>query len=91
MTTTITIAKNGASRSIVALYPVAAVQGLHHLQFSSQWSCAKNPDELVRQFGVSVDISDLRALHAWLGTYLQVNADPVVEHLPADDTEGGAA
>jgi hypothetical protein len=87
--TVITITDNRASRAIVALQPVPAVQDLHNLQISSQWSGAKNPEALNPMVSLCPDTDDLRALHAWLGTYLQVNADPVVEHLPSDDTEGG--
>lgn len=89
--TEITITNNQSSRAIVSLEPVALAPGLHALQISSQWSNVKNPEQLHRLVGLHPDTADLRALHAWLGTYLQVNADPVVEHLPSDDTEGGAA
>lgn len=89
--TEITITNNRASRAIVSLEPVALVQDLHALQISSQWLGVKNPEQLHRLVSLHPSTEDLRALHAWLGTYLQVNADPVVERLPSDDTEGGAA
>ncbi len=71
----ITITNNGASRVIVALQPVPAVQNLHNLKISSQWSGVKNPDALHAIASLNPDTDDLRALHAWLGTYLEVNAD----------------
>ena len=72
--TTINIATNKASSSVVALTPLAAIHGLHHLSVGSKWSNVKAPDELRNQLGLSLDISDLRTLHQWLGTYLELNA-----------------
>jgi hypothetical protein len=72
--TEITITNNQAGRAIVSLEPVALVRHLHALQISSQWSGVKNPEQLVRPVGLHPTTEDLRALHAWLGTYLEVNA-----------------
>jgi hypothetical protein len=71
--TEITITNNQASRAIVSLEPVALVRDLHALQISSQWSGVKNPEQLVRLVSLHPATEDLRALHAWLGTYLEVN------------------
>jgi hypothetical protein len=86
--TEITITNNRASRAIVALHPVPAVQDLHHLQISSQWLGVKAPQGLHSMISLCPDTADLRALHAWLGTYLQVNADsPAAQPAPVQALE----
>lgn len=86
--TEITITNNRASRAIVGLHPVPAVQDLHHLQISSQWLGVKAPQGLHSMISLCPDTADLRALHAWLGTYLQVNADsPAAQPAPVQALE----
>ena len=85
--TEITITNNRASRAIVALQPVPAARDLHNLQISSQWTGVKNPEALHSMVSLCPDTDDLRALHAWLGTYLQINADSPAASVQDSDHE----
>ena len=45
------------------LLPIAAQPGSYHLQFSSQLSSARNPQEWQRNFGLILRQDELQALH----------------------------
>ena len=46
----------------VELLPIAAQPGSFHLQFSSQLTSARNPEEWQRNFGLILKVSELEVL-----------------------------
>jgi hypothetical protein len=72
MKTTITTA--GDFIRAVEVKAIAAVPGSFHVQFSSQLSSARNPEEWQNNFGLILNAEDLMRLRDVLSAALNVSA-----------------
>lgn len=68
------ITDNGQWCYHVAMTPIAALEGQHSLEVSSQWLGSANPNALVRQLQITLPTVDVHKLHQALGSYLETQS-----------------